>query len=1214
MPKAKILADSREALTIKAGLKEIIFATTCPSDTGMTDAAHEVESELRAEGQDLRVVVLSWSDLELKISQHPAALAFFNPAAVASSSAQSPVKLDNDTINALADAFARRQPSFQPVIPADVVSPSDNSEDPALHGKIDLLRDLFRNMTLSSAARDGLIKLKSTEDLSAKPWARFRIETNLGSIALSLGNHEEAAGLFEKAYEIRPTDANAVANLAVARTIQGRPEEAMALARSALAATPRSDQAVSFLLQAAARSSWHGDPESLIPTDLVGSVHADLGLVEFLRKREIPGWAEKTREIAAKHPDLPEFKRVFALAILELAIGGDAFFGRPGIIAREDLERATNDMLEVAKSCLDTGYADLYDLFAYVSNAASLLRLSGRPAACEALLLRALPVLPDRPSLKQMLALSQLAQDKFEDAETTLRHETDPESRLLAAEMAARRDPKEAIGIIEAIDAGENQRLLELKWRILGDIALRARDFTRVESAIAGLAAVPSGTILADILRLRLDARRGVDEEDRWARLREMAKREATLESNLFRYLVAEEMREQGLWDEAARLIEPIADLQHLSPATRLYLGCLADARRDEALRNALSSASSAVLNDPETLWLVATHSWNIGDLPESRRALDKLLAIQPDDGSARLLQVELLLRSDDLDNLLPELDRPIEQLRFHRLTDRFRVAALLGNFGHMDRAVAYAYRLFQENKGMSQAWMCFSGLVLRESTDIKAAEEDWKLSAVADNAAVDMEYEDGEKSFIIIEPNAAIRRLDADSWEPDHQLSRAIMGLKVGDRFTNPSNSKSGTVKEIRHKYVAKYHFVLAHHESRFPTIGAIRSMSIDVSTPEGIAPILDELKARRDWVEQEQSSYLNGISPLTVLGHRIGSDVIDVASGIAGQGLRLKVTRGDELERQSAVTAIASNGSSRCVMDVLAFWTCWKLEALGAVSDVCGPIHLPQSTMDQLYGRREQINQHSQSGLKSAAYRDGGLAMTEVAPDVIQVWLKDLDSAIDWAKQHAIICPLIASEKLPDELRQFLRSPARGIFDALMIAFDKDCLLITDDLPTREIGQFFGFGRSSWLQPVFLVAFNRRKIDFETYTKWMSHLIGAGHGYIGVSTGNLMMAAKIDHDAGQCPGYFFKEIGKMIGGTVAEPNSHINVALEFLRYVWTTDATRPYRAGASGHLLEQLIRERTGDYGRILRTVAVRLKDISEFIEYMSVWLTGHFLRIDR
>ncbi len=58
--------------------REIIFATTCQSDTGMTDAAVEVERELRNEGHDLRVVVLSWSDLELKISQHQAAIAFFS--------------------------------------------------------------------------------------------------------------------------------------------------------------------------------------------------------------------------------------------------------------------------------------------------------------------------------------------------------------------------------------------------------------------------------------------------------------------------------------------------------------------------------------------------------------------------------------------------------------------------------------------------------------------------------------------------------------------------------------------------------------------------------------------------------------------------------------------------------------------------------------------------------------------------------------------------------------------------------------------------------------------------------------------------------------------------------------------------------------------------------------------------------------------------------
>ncbi|WP_454000416.1 PIN domain-containing protein [Afipia felis] len=1180
----------------------------------MTDAAVEVERELRDEGHDLRVVVLSWSDLELKISQHQAAIAFFFPGAVASSSTQSPVKIDNDSITAIAEAVARLQPSFQPVIPADVVSPSNNSEDPALHAKIDLLRDLFRNMNLAPTAKEGLLKLKSTEDLSAKPWARFRIETNLGSIAMSLGHHLEAASLFETAYEIRPTDANAIANLAVARTIQGRFDEAMVLAQSALATTPKSDQAVSFLLQAAARSAWQGDPESLIPADLKGTVHADLGLVEFLRRREVSGWAERTREIAAKHPDLPDFKRVYALAVLELAIGGDAFFGNPGTVTRDDLNRAADDMLELAKSCLDINYADQYDLFAYVNNAASLLRLTGRQAECEALLLRAIPVLPDRPSLKQLLALSQLAQDRFEEAEATLRHETDPESRLLAAEMASRRDLKEAIEIVENIDVGDSPRLLELKWRILGDLALRACDFSRVQTAVAGLASIPSGKVLADILQLRLDAIRGVDEEDRWARLRELAECETVVANNLLRYIVAEELRNQGLPDEAATLIEPIADLKHLTPATTLFFRCLADARRDEALRKALSSASPSVADDPETLWLIATHAWNIGDLPESRRAVDRLLAVEPDDGSARLLKIELLLRSDDLDHLLPELARPIEHLRFHRLTDRFRVAALLGYFGHMERAVAYAYRLFQENKGISQAWMCFSALVLHEGIDAKVSEESWKMAAVAENAAVDMEFDDGEKLFIIIEPDAALRRLDSDSWEPDHQLSLAIAGLKVGDHFTNPGNSKSGTVRQIRHKYLAKYHFILTHHESRFPTVKAIRSIPVDVSTPGGLAPILEELKARRDWVEQAQSEYLKGASPLAVLAHRIGCDAIDVANGLAEQNLSLKVARGNEPERCGAVGAITGNGAAGCVLDLLSFWTCWKLSALGAVSDVCGPIHLAQSTMDQLQARREQINRSAQTGSKSMQARDGRIVLSEVAPEVVQSWLKDTDAAIEWIKQHAVLCPLIASDNLPEELRQIVRRSTKGIFDALVIAMEKNLLLVSDDLPTRDIGQVFGYKRSSWLQPVFLVALNKKKIDFDTYTQWMGHLIGAGHGYIGVSSANLICAAQIDHEAGECPGYFFREISRMIGGIVAEPISHINVVVEFLRHVWQTPLTRLYREKSTSLLLEQLVRERTNDYGRILRGVGVRVMDIPELRRYFAAWLTGHFLRIDQ
>lgn len=125
------------------------------------------------------------------------------------------------------------------------------------------------------------------------------------------------------------------------------------------------------------------------------------------------------------------------------------------------------------ESCLTNSYADQYDLLAYVNNAAVLLRLSGRQADCESLLSRALPLLPGNPQLKRLLALSQAAQDRFDDAEATLRNDADPENQLLATEMIARRDAKEAIKHVESIDATGSPDLAEHRWRILGDLALK---------------------------------------------------------------------------------------------------------------------------------------------------------------------------------------------------------------------------------------------------------------------------------------------------------------------------------------------------------------------------------------------------------------------------------------------------------------------------------------------------------------------------------------------------------------------------------------------------------------------------------------------------------------------------------------------------------------------------------------------------------------------
>src|SRR5262249_30134924 len=138
--------ECRATLKLKAGLKEIIFATTAPNDTRATDAAVEVERILRSEGHDLAVVVYGWGALQDKIAVHDIAYAGFCPSIVATSALQSPASTPSATDLASQVATQvvtelRRAGVTLPPLDADALVSSQ--EDPALHARIDGFRDLF---------------------------------------------------------------------------------------------------------------------------------------------------------------------------------------------------------------------------------------------------------------------------------------------------------------------------------------------------------------------------------------------------------------------------------------------------------------------------------------------------------------------------------------------------------------------------------------------------------------------------------------------------------------------------------------------------------------------------------------------------------------------------------------------------------------------------------------------------------------------------------------------------------------------------------------------------------------------------------------------------------------------------------------------------------------------------------------------------------------
>jgi hypothetical protein len=92
------------------------------------------------------------------------------------------------------------------------------------------------------------------------------------------------------------------------------------------------------------------------------------------------------------------------------------------------------------------------------------------------------------------------------------------------------------------------------------------------------------------------------------------------------------------------------------------------------------------------------------------------------------------------------------------------------------------------------------------------------------------------------------------------------------------------------------------------------------------------------------------------------------------------------------------------------------------------------------------------------------------------------------------------------------------------------------------------------------------------------------------------------------------FDAITDFIGSRDADMGAHVGAAAQFILRLWRGTRSGDVRAGkATGMLLRKLIRYRGADWPIWLGRLIALMGGNSDIVDYMLVWLVGHFLPLE-
>jgi tetratricopeptide (TPR) repeat protein len=1146
----EVLAEVENAKAFQPPLAELIIATCAPSDVNLQALARQITQQHATQGL-FRVHVFGWGEIEARMAEHPEVIAQVYGWFSASGPAPEVTQLGrSDTQHAELVAgqlsIGQQVAQLASQFAAQLSGPSDG---PA-HAKLDACRELLQEHSYR-AALQLLERIRDQEWDTAHSGVRFRIATNLGGAHLGLGDNTKAGEWFVQSFAYDSTSDRALANYALGLFLLDRPAEALAAARDAIEKHPLSSRSWSAFLNVVSRL----DPQASMP-ELPVAVATDpdvlFAYADGLAMRH--RWLEAEdafRAVIALPKFDPMAKSRLAEIILTRVTGGRFYAGAPYSVTEMTRLNEARALLEETWNQVK-GTDRAIGALHVVQNWCGMCAVLGQMREAETAVDEALAIAPNADGLiawKIRMALVRGDSASAVRLLAKLTPDTTDGYALIAAQVyRAANDTRRAAAVLESyihsstdLELSSDARCMFADFVCQSDLAHAEERFNALPHA--GTASVAFATVMFARALLEAGSKAVAD------RYLNIAREPLATSANARdRLMLADALAEFGQHEAAVAIYENDVSPATDTPSLREYIRCLFELDQRRRLVDLFAAIPQETRDKAYYEFTRANLSLRSGDFASARSALQRCLAIEPDNLSTRLLWAEVCIHLHDLSPARTWLDT-ISILNASLTVDQFlRIGRLYHALERVDSAAAAFYEGLRRFPHDPRTHLALSSSLTFKGNPAWAT----NINSVAGpNMTVTLRDADGKERAYVIEDREP-SELHADEIAVGSELAVRLMGHKVGDTIVAHSSelaTHESTVTAIEHKYVHARNASMAAFNTRFPDHPGLISIKLPASSaPETrLAPILRSVSEKAKRSQQIGATIRQGM-PIAGVGTMLGCTSIEAWRGLIGRPSEpIPVCLGTKEERQTAADLI--RGGRRFLIDPVALMELHLLTALGAAEATIGRLAIVQTTLDELNQMCADLDLH-RDGYMTVFESGGEYYRQEVSAKAIAEDRRSIQSLLDWALAHCDVVEAIPTvDPRPETAAALSRALGQAVYDSLLAAQGGKFVLLSDDFNLRRLAnEEFGLD-GIWIQPLLMCATDTKRMKQHHYDRAVASLAAWRHDFTSVNAQQLLFSA---NRGGWKVTPEFKALVSTMPLVRSDVQTNIPVCFSFLREIW--------------------------------------------------------------